>query len=224
MILFIRVELLDKYDGGNNSFHLKRRFEELSGEPCLLLNHTQITPELVQELNPRAILMSGFGTSFQKFDIKTFWPLDDLIKHTEIPVLAFCGSHQLLGFLYNHNIKQIERLSDEPMRKLNPGEYDLGTNGYFMELGFYPVRIVKEDSLFDELSNPFIVRQSHYCEVKALPEEFELLASTDECRIQAMKHKAKLIYSTQFHPEAYVDHYPDGKTVLCNFFRIAGVS
>jgi GMP synthase (glutamine-hydrolysing) len=92
-----------------------------------------------------------------------------------------------------------------------------------MEQGFYPVRIVKDDPLFEGVPDPFVVRQSHYCEVKTLPEAFELLASSEECRIQAMKHKTRLIYSTQFHPEGYVENYPDGRTILCNFFGMAGI-
>ena len=224
MVLLIRVEVLEKYDAGSNVFDQKRRLERLSGQPCLVLSHTQIALESVRSLKPRAIVMSGFGTSFSEFDTKAFWPLDDLVKHTDTPLLAICGSHQLLAHLFNHDIRRVAHLSDEPMRNLLPGECDLGGDGFFREQGFYPVDIVKSDPLFDGLANPFLVRQSHYCEVKTLPDDFELLASTQACRIQAMKHKTKLMYGTQFHPEAYVERYPDGRTILCNFFRIAGIA
>jgi len=223
MILLIRVEVLDKYDSGSNVFDQKRRLERLSGRPCLVLSHTQIALESVQSLKPRAIVMSGFGTSFSEFDAKTFWPLDDLVKLTDLPLLAICGSHQLLAHLFNYDVRRVGHLSDEPMRRLRPGEPDLDGNGFFREQGFHPVHIVKPDPLFDGLANPFFVRQSHYCEVKKLPDDFELLASTQSCRIQAMKHKTRLLYGTQFHPEGYVERYPDGKTILRNFLTIAGV-
>jgi GMP synthase-like glutamine amidotransferase len=50
-----------------------------------------------------------------------------------------------------------------------------------------------------------------------------LLASGDECGIQAMKHGRRIIYGTQFHPENYDDRHLDGKIILQNFFRIAGI-
>lgn len=36
-------------------------------------------------------------------------------------------------------------------------------------------------------------------EVKSVPSQFELLASTKGCRVAVMKHKT--IYGVQFHPE-----------------------
>ncbi|MGQ9513867.1 MAG: glutamine amidotransferase-related protein [Thermoproteota archaeon] len=61
--------------------------------------------------------------------------------------------------------------------------------------------MVKEGEIFEGLPNPFTVREAHYCEVKKLPEDFLLLASMKDCHIQAMKHRSRTIYSTQFHPE-----------------------
>jgi len=223
--VLIRVELLEKYDGGNNLFHVKRRIEAISGEPCLLIHHTQATLELIEGLRPRAIVMSGFGTSFQDFDVREFWPLDDLVKNADVPIIGFCGSHQLIAFMYDLDLRRVEHLRDEPMRRLRPGEPDLSEShpGYFKEIGYYPVEIVKDDPIFEGLKSPIIVRQSHYCEVKKLPEEFELLATGGECRIQAMRHRERLIYTTQFHPEGYTERYPDGKIIIRNFLRIAGV-
>lgn len=137
--------------------------------------------------------------------------------------MAICGSHQLIGCMYNLDLHSVSKLRDEPMRKLRPGEPDLADYhpGYFKEYGFYPVDIIRDDPIFEGLPNPFIVREAHYCEVKALPNDFELLASTDECHVQAMKHKSRMIYGTQFHPEAYTETYQHGKVVLENFFRMA---
>ena len=64
------------------------------------------------------------------------------------------------------------------------------------------------------------MRCSHYCEVKKLPKGFELLASSDHCRIEAMRHKHKPLYGTQFHPEAYDEPFLHGKRLLENFAAI----
>jgi len=116
-------------------------------------------------------------------------------------------------------------LGCSPMRRLRRGEKDpnVGTHieGYYMEKGYLQVRIVKWDPLFDGLGDVLLVDEGHYCEIKRLPTEFELLASGDECKIQAMKHSTRLVYGVQFHPNVYDDGHPDGKRILDNFIRIS---
>jgi GMP synthase (glutamine-hydrolysing) len=96
--------------------------------------------------------------------------------------------------------------------------------GIFSEYGFHYVQKVEDDPLLAGIPDPFFVREWHTCEVKTLPPEFVLLASNENCRVQAMRHRSRLLYGTQFHPEAYVEAYPHGRTILRNFFRLAGLS
>ncbi|RLG94482.1 hypothetical protein DRO37_05455 [Candidatus Bathyarchaeota archaeon] len=66
---------------------------------------------------------------------------------------------------------------------------------------YLPVKVLKrDDPLFEGLNGTIIVDEGHYCEIKWLPAEFELLASTDECIIQAMRHKSRPLYGVQFPP------------------------
>jgi GMP synthase (glutamine-hydrolysing) len=73
------------------------------------------------------------------------------------------------------------------------------------------------------LSATPLLYQSHYWEVKKLPDDLVLLASTEECAVQAMRHKECLIYGTQFHPEVHEEQHPDGRRLLTNFFRLIGM-
>ncbi|MCC7261032.1 MAG: gamma-glutamyl-gamma-aminobutyrate hydrolase family protein [Candidatus Latescibacteria bacterium] len=229
MIIWVRVETLAKYETGNGDFNLKRKFEQVSGEPCLVLHMSQATPALVGELKPRALLLSGCGTWFRDFDVREFYVFEDLVRaFPQLPTLAFCGSHQLLGFVYNHGFRNLERVIDEPMRRLRPGEPQVGavsadSAGYFVEQGFYPITALQPDPLFAGLPDPFMVRESHTCEIKQLPAGFELIATNENCRIQAIKHRERPLWGTQFHPEAWQDEYPHGRQVLANFFRLAGI-
>ena len=111
---------------------------------------------------------------------------------------------------------------------LRPGEAQVGAvsadnAGFFVEQGFYPIQILKPDPLFAELPDSFVVRESHTCEIKQVPAEFELIATNENCRVQAMKHRSRPLWGTQFHPEAWQDEYPQGRQVLVNFFRLAGI-
>jgi len=225
MIFYVVFAQDDEVPGaGNGYFQHKLRFEALSGEPCLLVRYKDFRPALLGELSPSAVVMGGFGRDFAAFDRRHLIGVNDVVKRTEIPILGICGSHQLVAMLFSQNIRRVKALHDEPMRKLRPGEPDLQPGyhpGYFKETGFHHVRVVEQDPLFRGLKDGFVCLESHYCEVKALPRDFELLASTDECRVQAYRHTKRTLYGVQFHPEGYTDHYADGKKVLENFFRLA---
>jgi GMP synthase-like glutamine amidotransferase len=204
-----------------------QRFEELSGALCVVIPYDRVSRDLMQRLAPDAVIMSGFGRSFQQYDVKSFLGVADWVQSTEVPTLAICGSHQLLGFIFTTDLRSVERLEDQPMRRLRPGEPVADPNyhpEFFMERGFYCVQINEAgcaDPLFAGLGREAYFCESHYCEVKQLPSGFELLASTPECRIQAMRHRNRPLYGVQFHPEEYTEKFPAGKKLLENFFSLA---
>jgi GMP synthase-like glutamine amidotransferase len=111
------------------------------------------------------------------------------------------------------------------MRKLKPGEKDPNPKyypGYYKEWDFGTVRIVKRDPIFDGLPDEIVVPQRHYAECKQLPAEFDLVASSAECKVQVIKRRDRLVYGTQFHPEIYDDAHPHGKVMLQNFSASPG--
>jgi GMP synthase (glutamine-hydrolysing) len=111
------------------------------------------------------------------------------------------------------------------IRKLKPLEKDPAdwAPGYYKELGYVPITIVEDDPIFDGMGDKPELYESHYWEVKRFPDDFVLLASTEEVEVQVMRHKECPLYGVESHPEVYDDDHPDGLTLLTNFFRIAGV-
>jgi GMP synthase (glutamine-hydrolysing) len=199
-------------------------FEKLSGRPCLQVSYRHVTPEFVARLQPHAIVMSGFGRSFQTYPPASLRGVAAVLRATQVPTLCICGSHQLLGFVMNGDLDRGGRLGDQPMRKRRPGEPCHNPDyhpDHFMETGFYAVRILRKDPLFAGFRGTARLCQSHYCEVKRLPPGFVRLAETGECRIQAMRHRARPLYGVQFHPEYAARQFPDGWRVLRNFFRLS---
>ncbi len=229
MIIWSRIGTLESYNRDGRDFRLKRRLEEISRQPCLMLHQGQMAPEIVGPLKPRAMLLSGCGTFFRHFEPEAFYGFEDTLNEmADVPTMGLCASHQLMGFMFNHGFRSLTKLEDEMMRPLRPGEPDvLDPNpdalGYFCEEGFHQVAALQADPLFDGLPDPFVVRQSHYAEMKIVPPGFDLIASNGNCRIQAIKHRDRPLYGTQFHPEYYIDSYPHGRKILENFFRFAGV-
>jgi GMP synthase (glutamine-hydrolysing) len=142
-----------------------------------------------------------------------------MLRESQIPTIGFCGGFHQVYLAFGGKCTD--------MRRLQPGEVDPNPKyvpGRLKEWGFCKVRVVQRDPLFAGLSDDMVMLEQHVSECSELPAEFELLASSDVCRVQAIRHKTKPLYATQFHPEAYDDEHPDGKRLLQNFFRLAGVT
>ncbi len=86
------------------------------------------------------------------------------------------------------------------------------------EYGLARIRVIEEDDLFKALPREFLVWESHNDEAKAA-KDFVVLACSDNCGIQAMKHVTKPLYGVQFHPE--VNNTEHGSEILNNFVSVA---
>ena len=115
-----------------------------------------------------------------------------ILKETK-PVLGICAGHHIIGKLFGSAlIREQER-----------------------EVGDCTVVIDKVDPLFNGVEKSFVVKQNHKDSI-SLPEDFVLLAHSDKCKVQVMKHKKSPIYSTQFHAEL------SNSLLIENFLAIAG--
>lgn len=194
----------------------KARFEELSGRPCLLLHYWQFAgQDWLRRLQPRAVLLSGMCSEWSSYEREGFDALLDFIRDWERPMIGLCGGHQLIAHAYGAEVG--------PMRALNAGESDPRPEfggGCFKELGVHAIDVVGHDTLFAGLPDQVDMVEEHYWEVKALPVEFELLAGNPACQIQAMQHRQRPLFGTQFHPERWSAKHPDGRQLLQNFFAM----
>lgn len=227
MICYIYTEKREKYQQAAGVSQAKLRLEAASGLPCMVLYYADVTLDQMESLGVKACVFSGYVTMLQEHPLESFAGVYEIARQGTMPMLGLCGGHQLLAELWApHNDKRLTKMAGYHMRKLRKGEPDLCHTvdpGWFTETGFRAIQIVKRDPLFKGLRSGFMVQEAHRNEVKKLPRDFVLLASTPDCRVQAYRHKSRTIYGTQFHPENYCDYYPAGKTVLENFFDIAGV-
>jgi GMP synthase-like glutamine amidotransferase len=201
------------------------RFEAASGARCVTIPYDLAGPELLARLDPEAVVLSGFARSFEAYAPADFVPITEFLLSGPIrPTLAICGSHQLIGYVCNGEADGRRLLEDRPMRRRRPGEPIVNPDyhpDHFMERGYYELDIADGDPLFAACGQPPIVMESHYCEIKQLPPGFRLLASTPDCRIQAMRHEARPLVGVQFHPEDYTERFPDGRRILEAFFAEA---
>lgn len=226
MIVYIVTETRRNYETGSRH-PTKVKLEQLSGQPCFILFYEEVRLRKLLAMGCQAVVFGGYGTPLDDHPLESFAGLYELVREGELPTIGLCGGHQVIAELYAaHNDQGLTRMSGYPIRRLRENEPDANADynpGWFKEWGFYPIQIVQDDPLFEGVPSPFMANEKHMREIKALPAEFELLASTDEVRVQAYRHRSKLLYGTQFHCENWTEYYPAGKTILENFFRVAGV-
>lgn len=226
MILIASMAQPETYPDNGGAWQHKIRFERITGCPALIMNYSQINPDFVNRYGFRAMFITGFGYGWEKVEPKSTYGINDVLHQMDLPVLGACGGHQLIGWLFNRDVRKLKAFKDEPMRKLRAGEADLNPGyhpGWFTETGVQPVEIVATDPIFAGMKTTFMVPEAHYCEVKKLPPGFVHLARNPNCELQCFRHKDKPLYGAQFHAETWTEYYNDGETFITNFFRIAGL-
>ncbi|MCL4298573.1 MAG: gamma-glutamyl-gamma-aminobutyrate hydrolase family protein [Anaerolineae bacterium] len=195
----------------------KYRLEELSGDLCLIVRYNRVKPDLLRELNARAVLVSGCSTDFEHYSEESLAGLRAVYREAAQPILGLCAGHQLLAETYGAEIG--------PLGLLSPGEpdpyHDTSWPGMKQEHGFMPVTLRRQTHpLFNNLAQRSAFFQAHYWEVKAPPPGFLVLAESDLCRVQAIAHTDRPLFGVQFHPEEYDQAHPDGRRLLENFLRM----
>jgi len=120
----------------------------------------------------------------------------EILEKADFPVLGICAGHQYMARFFGGNAAP----STVP------------------EFGKVELTVLNIDSVFfDNVPQKSIVWESHNDEVIAVPDTFEILAESENCKIQAMQHKNKPLFGVQFHPE--VEHTEFGVQMFKNFIK-----
>jgi len=253
MICYVDMEHeLAMQDGADRAAHeahcldVGQRLEQASDDVCVVRHYTGITQAWVKGSGTRVLVIGGNVTDWVEYDEADLHRLYEIIRTAEVPILGICGGCQLIALAHcsAHCAAQCAALG--PMHRLEEGERDLNAQhapGYRKEWGFLPVHVIEPDPLFNGLGERPVFLEAHYWEVKVVPTGFKLLASSDACRVQAMRRADRPVYATQFHPEAYTgagtrshswlvdfvypegyegEEHPEGRSLLVNFFKLAG--
>ncbi|MEI8003500.1 MAG: GMP synthase subunit A [Methanothrix sp.] len=120
----------------------------------------------------------------------------DYLRDLDIPILGICLGMQLMGTIFG-------------------GKVVAGSMGGYAKVD---VQVLKEDDILLGLPSQFKTWASHMDQVSELPEDFEILARSNVCEIEAMKHLTRPLYGVQWHPE--VVHTEHGQELLDNFIAL----
>ncbi|MEM3796889.1 MAG: glutamine-hydrolyzing GMP synthase [Candidatus Bathyarchaeia archaeon] len=145
---------------------------------------------LSEKFNVKGLVLSGGPLSV--FDSGGPKP-DREVLELGLPVLGLCYGHQLLAYMAGGQVGPAKR----------------------KEYGATYVTVDKPVGVLKGLNKREKVWMSHGDTVFAVPDEYEVLAHTENCPVAAFRHKVKPIYGLQWHPE--VAHTEKGMQMLRNF-------
>ena len=157
---------------------------------------TKIIPNTTpfEELDVDGLVLSGGAGSTAGESVPG--KIDDYLDKADFPILGICFGHHYLSLHFGG--------------KTGPAESP--------EFGRMEIEVDSEDELFKGLPKKFNAWESHNDEVQKVGEDFEVLAHSKNCSIQAVKYHKKPFYGVQFHPE--VEHTDHGYDIFKNFLKL----
>jgi anthranilate synthase/aminodeoxychorismate synthase-like glutamine amidotransferase len=184
--------VIDNYD--SFTYNLVQYFGELGADPQVKRNDA-ITPEEVEKLNPKRIVISPGPGRPQDAGISM-----ELIRRlgSRVPLLGVCLGHQCIGEVYGGKVVRAGRLMHG---KTSPIQHD-------------------GKGVFAKLPNPFEATRYHslIVEKESVPSCLEVSAETAEGEIMGLRHKEYPVHGVQFHPESILSK--EGKDLLANFLLL----
>ncbi|EFM36712.1 anthranilate phosphoribosyltransferase [Campylobacter coli JV20] len=184
------ILLIDNYD--SFVFNIKSMLENVYKGEILVVRNDKITLDEIKALNPNYIILSP-GPKHPK---DSGVCLEIFKSRLNIPTLGICLGHQALGFSFKAEIAKLQN----PMHAKNS-----------------LIKIYNKDTIFKDFEDEVSVMRYHSLEVKNLPDDFEILALSDDNVIMAIKHKTLPYFGVQFHPESYFSEY--GIKIFANFLN-----
>ena len=146
--------------------------------------------EKIKSLKPEGIILSGgpanvYAPNAPKVSKKLF--------ELGFPILGICYGMQLIGYILGGKVLHSDK----------------------REYGNAILIKKKNDKILSGVKQSSIVWMSHQDKIIKLPDDFNIIASTENCEYCIIKHKKYPIIGMQFHPE--VHHNIEGEKILKNF-------
>jgi len=187
----VRIYVVD--NGGQWTHREWRTLRDLDVDTKIVPNTTSFD-ELSNENADGLVLSGGAPRIGLKGDLGNCW---EYLERAEFPILGICAGHQFMARFFGGGAKP----------------------SIVPEFGKIELTLIKEDEpLFEGVPRKSIIWESHNDEVTVLPDSFERLGESENCKIQAMRHKEKPFYGLQFHPE--VEHTEYGERIFRNFVNL----
>ena len=184
-----KVFVIDNYD--SFTYNLVHYLEELDCEVTVKRNDQFELDEL--EAYPFLLLSPGPGipdeSGLLKAAIERFAPTKK--------ILGICLGQQAIGEVFGGHLINLDKVY-----------HGIAT----------PVKVIREDILFNDLPQSFEVGRYHSWVVKTpLPEVLEATSVDEEGQLMSLRHTTYDVRAVQYHPESVLT--PHGKKILENWIN-----
>jgi GMP synthase (glutamine-hydrolysing) len=185
----MQKELIAVLDfGGQYSHLITRRIRE-----CEV--YSELAPfatpaRALRELGVKGIVLSGGPASVYDEGAPR---CDPDIFRLQVPVLGICYGLQLMTLMLGGQVRATNR----------------------HEYGKTQLQIKDKSDLFQGMKGTIVSWMSHGDYAETLPDDFEVIASSENCAAAAIRNRSRRFYGVQFHPE--VAHTENGIQIIRNF-------
>lgn len=128
----------------------------------------------------------------------------DLVRRApeHLPILGICLGHQTIGQAFGGRVVRAPSIMHGKLSAIR--HRGLG--------------------VFEDAAEPMTATRYHslIVERESLPDCLEITAETEDGIIMGLRHRTRPVHGVQFHPESI--RTGEGKRLLANFLRLAGVS
>tara|TARA_B100000029_G_scaffold510113_1_gene600879 strand:- start:761 stop:2323 length:1563 start_codon:yes stop_codon:yes gene_type:complete len=170
---------------------IARKIREL-GIYCEIISHNKITKKYKLEKNVKGLILSGGPLNvYQSKKVK----FNKNLLFSKIPVLGICFGHQIISKEMGGKVKQ-SKSREFGLAKVIKINNSILTKNFFSK---------KKNNVW----------MSHADEVTKLPNNFKVIAKTNNSKLCIIENSKDKLYGIQFHPE--VTHTNRGKIILKNF-------
>lgn len=189
----VRLLLIDNYD--SFTYNLVQAFAVLGAEVFVHRND-KISVDECRDIAPTHIVISPGPGRPEQAGITI-----DVINafKEQVPVLGVCLGHQALVQAFGGEIIHAATLMHGK------------------------TSMVKHDGkgVYSQLPNPFAAGRYHSLAAnrQAVPDVFEVTATTDDGEIMGVRHKSLPLEGVQFHPESVLT--PEGNRLMQNFLSFS---
>jgi anthranilate synthase component 2 len=188
----VRVVIIDNYD--SFSYNLYQYIGEFAKQVDVVKNDEYTCEQIEERYNPTHIVISpGPGRPSDAGICEEAC----LYFKGVVPILGVCLGHQAICEAFGGKIVYAKRLMH--------GKSDTAY-------------IAKGSPIFKGLPEKIKVARYHSLAVSDLPESFDIIATTGDEEIMAVKLFGYDVYGLQFHPESIMTEH--GKQIIKNFLSL----
>jgi anthranilate/para-aminobenzoate synthase component II len=181
----------------NNLTHFINDLKAVLSEHDLeVIDFQTVKPKDVEEFD--CVILSGGGDAGEVAESKLLYKNEiEIVRNSNIPVFGICEGFQVIGAAYNSDFRVLQN-------------YRHGVNS---------VRVLVDDPIFHGIEKLELrAFEYHHIAIERLGDGLIPLAVSSD-GIEVMRHKSRLIYACQFHPEELQDDN-DGYAILQNFLSM----